>query len=168
MELLTVGQIVNTFGTSGELKVVSHSDFSSKRYKVGSVLRLRNDATGHELEVTVLAYRRHRGLDLVRFEGIDDTNANKYFGYYVLANKDDIKLPKNTYFHNDLIGCHIFDEKGKHHGDVVAVVDYGAHPILKVVGEGEKRFQIAFVPFFIIKVDIDNKSIIVNFIDGML
>lgn len=168
MELLTVGQIVNIFGTGGELKIVSHSDFSSKRYKIGNRLLLKDEATGHELETTVVSYRRHRGLDLVKFEGIDATNAIKFFGYYVMAPKDDIKLPKDTYFHSDLVGCRIHDEKGRPQGVVEAVVDYGAHPILKVVKDEVTKYQIPFVPFFILKVDIAEKTITVNFIDGML
>ncbi len=167
MDLLTVGQIVNTFGTQGELKIVSFSDFSKLRYQPGNRLLLRNESTNAERFVTVTSYRRHRGLDLVKFEEITNETAKQFFGYYVLASKDDIKLPKATYFHADLIGSSIINKEKQQLGIVTDVVDYGAHPILKIEYE-QRKYQIPFVPFFIVKVDIDHKEITINQIDGLI
>ena len=168
MELLTVGRIVNTFGTSGELKIVSFSDFSAKRYALNATMLLRNEETNEEKQVTVTGYRSHKGLDLVRFAEIDATNATKYFSWYVLAPKDAIKLPKQTYFHADLVGCSLIDETGAKLGAVTSVVDYGAHPILKAETPAGHSFQVPFVPFFIVKVDIASKTITINVVDGLI
>jgi 16S rRNA processing protein RimM len=168
MQLVIVGQIVNTFGIQGELKIVSFSHFSKKRYAAKKQVLLRDEASGQELWVTVVDHRVHKGLDLVRFEGIDSHNANQYINWYVLADKNDIKLPKGAYFYDDLVGANVYDEEGKSHGQVIQVVDYGAHPILKVAIDEEHKYQIPFVPFFILKVDVAAKAIIVHFIEGML
>ncbi len=168
MHLVTVGQIVNTFGIQGELKIVSFSHFSAKRYAPNKQVLLRNEKSGQELWVTVLAHRSHKGLDLVRFEGIDSHNAEQYINWFVLADKEAIQLPKGTYFYDDLVGSTVVDEDGTPHGQVTQVVDYGAHPILKVTEGEDRHYQIPFVPFFILKVDIDAKEIKVHFIEGLL
>ncbi len=168
MPKLIVGQIVNIFGIHDELKIVSFSDFSAKRYKIGNKLVLRNEMTDQEFEAKVTSYRRHRGLDIVGFEGITTQNAAQYFNWNVLADKHDVKLPKHTYFYEDLVGCLVEDDQGMKLGEVVKVTDYGAHPLLIVKRVDDTTFQVPFVPFFIKNVDITAKAIIINVIDGML
>jgi 16S rRNA processing protein RimM len=132
-------------------------------------LLLRNELTSEEKNVTVSSYRVHKGLDLVKFLEIDATTATTYFSWYVLAEKDDIKLPGDTYFHVDLIGCVLIDESNNELGKVQEVVDYGAHPILKAKTFNEgKAFQVPFIPSFIIAVDINHKTITIRPIEGLL
>jgi 16S rRNA processing protein RimM len=168
MNFLTIGRIVNTVGIKGDLKIVSFSDFSKKRYKIGNSLLLRNEDTGQEQTVIVNSYRTHKGLDIVMFEGIDGVSATSYIGWYVLGPKDAIKLPKDTYFHVDLVGCSVNDEDNNKLGSVIKVKDFGAHPILIVKREDETTFQVPFVPFFLRKVDIDTRTITIHVIEGLL
>jgi 16S rRNA processing protein RimM len=168
MQLVTVGQIVNTFGVQGELKIVSFSHFSTKRYAPKKQVLLRNEATGQEQWATVIHHRAHKGLDIVQFEGIDSFNAKTYLNWHVLADKDAIKLPQDTYFYDDLVGSTVIDEAGVPHGQVSQVVDFGAHPILKITIDEDHKYQIPFVPFFILNVDIVAKTITVHFIEGLL
>jgi len=167
MDLLTVGQIVNIFGIQGELKIVTLSHFADKRYQIGAKLLIRNETKNLEKWVTVTGYRRHRGLDLVKFEGIDANNAAKYFSWYVLAEKDAIALPDGSYYYDDLVGCRVVDEDGHFLGTVVSLTDFGAHATLIVQTEEDRKMQIPFVPFFIKQVAIKDKTITVHVIEGL-
>lgn len=167
MSLVTVGQIVNIFGVQGELKIVSFSHFSNKRYLVGTKLLVKDETKGLEQWVTVKSYRSHRGLDLVSFEEIDTNNAAKYFSWYVLAEKNDLKLPKGSFFYDDLYGCEVVDEDGAHIGKVTTITDYGAHATLIIDVQKDKPMQVPFVPFFIKKVDLKTKTITIHVIEGL-
>ena len=67
MEYIRVGNIVNTFGIKGELKVKSLSDFENERFKKDQQLYIKyhNDY----LAVIVNSYRIHKGfiLSVYRF-----------------------------------------------------------------------------------------------------
>jgi len=167
MSLVTVGQIVNIFGIQGELKIVSLSHFSKQRYIVGTKLLIKDETKGLEQWVTVKSYRHHRGLDLVSFEEIDTNNAVKYFSWYVLAGKSDLKLPKGSFFYDDLYGCEVIDEENNRIGKVTAITDFGAHQTLILDAGKDKPMQVPFVPFFIKKVDLKTKTITIHVIEGL-
>ena len=73
-----VGQIVNTHGIKGEVKVKSNSDFTDTRFQPGEVLTVNHQ--NHEEQLTVLSYRVHKGFHdnqpIVRVINIFETGAN--------------------------------------------------------------------------------------------
>lgn len=67
-----VGQIVNTHGIKGEIKVKSNSDFTDVRFQPGQVLTVVHN--NNDLEYTVKSHRVHKGLHMLTFEGINNIN----------------------------------------------------------------------------------------------
>ena len=67
-----VGQIVNTHGIKGEVKVKSNSDFTETRFQPGEQLLVKHNNT--EIVYTVASYRIHKGFHMLRFEGINNIN----------------------------------------------------------------------------------------------
>jgi 16S rRNA processing protein RimM len=66
------------------------------------------------------------------------------------------------YYWVDLIGCRVTNPAGDDFGEVVAVEDHGAHPLL-VVGEGaEGGRMIPFVAQFILSVDVAGRAIVAD------
>ncbi|MDN8760555.1 ribosome maturation factor RimM, partial [Staphylococcus aureus] len=55
-----VGQIVNTHGIKGEVKVKSNSDFTETRFQPGEVLTVKHN--NNEIQLTVTSYRVHKGF----------------------------------------------------------------------------------------------------------
>ena len=53
-----VGQIVNTHGIKGEVKVKSNSDFTDTRFQPGEVLIVNHHH--NEIEMTITSYRIHK------------------------------------------------------------------------------------------------------------
>ena len=66
-----VGQIVNTHGIKGEVKVKSNSDFTDTRFQPGEVLIVNHHH--NEIEMTITSYRIHKGFHMLKFEGINFT-----------------------------------------------------------------------------------------------
>ena len=162
MEQVIVGQIVNTHGIKGELKVKSSTDFVEQRFKKGAHLLIDNH--GQMQDMTVASHRFHKGHVLVAFQGYQDINlVEKYKGCYLYANKDVELLDEEEYYVGDLIGCDVFDQ-GKKIGYVEDVQLYEHHDILVV--KAKKRIMIPYVDAFIENIDIENKRIDTTLIEG--
>ena len=65
MEYVRVGNIVNTFGLKGELKVRSHTDFDDIRFRVTQQLYIRYQNVFEP--VVIKTYRVHKGFILISF-----------------------------------------------------------------------------------------------------
>lgn len=94
--------------------------------------------------------------------------ANLYRGYLVQVSQESLgKLDSNTYYHHELIDCHIVTSSGKSVGKVIEIVDNGAQKLLRVQLNG-KTILIPFLQYFIQSVDIQTKTIIIHEIEGLL
>ena len=167
MEYLSLGVIIGSFSLDGSVKVLSSTDFALDRYEIGNKLYLRKD--DEILEVTVKDYRRSGNTDVVTFNEIttvEEALAKK--GFEVLINKDEAVLPKNYYHFYELESCDVYDKDGNKLGHVKKVEEYPAQITLRVKTSNGKEFQVPFVDAFIRKVDIKNKKIVINLIEGML
>ena len=65
-----VGQIVNTHGIKGEVKVKSNSDFTDTRFQPGEVLIVNHHH--NEIEMTITSYRIHKGCLLYTSDAADE------------------------------------------------------------------------------------------------
>lgn len=162
MEQVIIGQIVNTHGIKGELKVKTSTDFIAERFQKGSQLMI--DDHGNKVSVVVKGYRLHKGHVLVSFEGLLDINlVEKYKGCYVYALKDESLLNEDEYYVGDLIGCDVY-QSGQFIGQVTDMQLYDHHDIFVV--EGKQRILIPYVDAFVKNIDIEAKRIEVQLIEG--
>ena len=90
MEYVRVGNIVNTFGLKGELKIKSHTDFEDVRFKVTQQLYI-SYMNAFE-PVVIKSFRKHKGFILLSFEKQDINLVEKYKGC-------DIFIKKMMYIH---------------------------------------------------------------------
>lgn len=165
MEYIRVGNIVNTFGIKGELKVKSLSDFENDRFKKDQQLYIKyhNDY----LAVIVNSYRVHKGFILVSFKGMLDINlVEKYKNCDIFISKDDIPLlSKGQYYFFQLKGCQVYHDN--QFIGLVKSVESGYQTILRIQNK-DKEVLIPYVDSFIKSVDIDSNRIDVDVIEGML
>lgn len=165
MELI-IGKIVNTYGLKGELKVFSYSDFSKKRYQKGKKVILYSPE-GEKVEVIIDTHKQVKGIDIISFKDMKDINlVEKYKNYEIRILKED-DLPNEYYYFVDLIGCKIM-HKEKNIGIVIQVLDSGNQHNLRIKKNDGKTFLYPFIGQFLKKVDIENKTIFINPLDGML
>ena len=66
------GQIVNTHGIKGEVKVKSNSDFTATRFQPGENLIVKHN--NNDIQYTIASYRIHKGFHMLKFEGINNIN----------------------------------------------------------------------------------------------
>ena len=96
MERVIIGQIVNTHGIKGELKVKSSTDFVEERFEKNAHVYI--DDHGQMIDMKVLSHRFHKGHILVTFQGYQDINrVEKYKGCFLYADKDLELLDDDEY-----------------------------------------------------------------------
>ena len=168
MEFLTVGQVVRTIGLKGEVKVYPSTHFRETRFKKGARVFLLNDNNEIERELTIKLHRTNGDCDNLIFEEISSIEeAEKINKKYLFVEKNPGILGKNEYFFSDLVGMKVDFDNGQSIGVVKAVEEFTSYATLRVKTEG-KDVLIPFVKAFIKSVSLEEKQIIINFIEGLL
>ena len=156
---LEAGKILNTFGIRGEVKLQPWCD-SAEFLRPYQTLYIDGAAR------PVASSRVHKGMLIVRFEGVEDVNAamalKNTVAYFA---REDAKLPAGRYFIADLIGARVVDENGADVGELTEVLDMPAGQVYMV--QGETEHSIPAVPEFILDIDADAGVIRVRLIEGM-
>ncbi len=153
------GRIVNTHGVQGEVKIEVWLDSPKfmkkfKRLFVG------------EKEFEILSGKEHKGFFIARLKGVDDINAAMPLkGKDVQVLKEDAKLPKGSFFIQDILGAKVTDEDGNPIGVLKDVMETPASLIYVV--QGDTEHLIPAVPEFIKETDAENGIIKVRLIEGM-
>ena len=169
MEYVSLGVIKDSFGLDGTLKIFSTTNMSKKRYVKGAMVFLYNPQTKGREEKKVLAFRHSDVFDFVKLEGIDNPEFAKTLkGHEIHVIKDTKDLEKDTYFYSDLRGCKVVDEKGNKLGTVKEVEEFPAQLTLRVKRAGKSDFFVPFIKQFIKEVNIEDKRIVIEVIEGLL
>ncbi len=117
-------------------------------------------------ELKLVSARVHKGFLIAKIEGVDDINAAMPLkGRTVCIRREDARLPKGTFFLQDIIGAAVVDESGKEIGTLTDVMEGPAGNIYIV--NGEREHLIPAVPEFILSTDAEAGIITVRLIEGM-
>lgn len=161
MEYIFVGEIVNTHGVKGEVRLISDFKHKEKVFSKGFTLYVGR----FKDQLKVNSYRYHKIYDMITFEGINNINdVIMYKGDSVYINKEDLKV--DDLFNEELIGLNVYFGE-KLIGSITHIVNNNAHDIL-VVKNDEINHLIPNLSEFIEKVDLDNKRIYIKEIEGLL
>lgn len=161
--LLEVGQIVNSYGIKGFLKVVPLVDNKEQFYSFKK-LYMQNQK---ELDIEEIKFSKN--LVLVKVKGIDTIeDAIKLKNLYLYAKREDIKLEEGAHFIVDLIGLEVYTEDGKLLGLLKEVLQPGANDVYVVENEDKKQILLPVIPDVVKNIDIPNKKTIVHLINGLI
>lgn len=166
MDYIQVGKIINTQGIKGEVKIYPLTDDISRFDELEKVY------IGEE---KVLVYIEKnwskKEFVILKFVGYDDINEVLKFKneYLYIEEKDKIKLEEDSYFIFDIVGCNVLDIKGNKIGIVTQVITNTGNDIYIIKSEdNSKNYLVPAVKQFIKKVDIENKEIIIEPIEGLI
>lgn len=141
-EYFEVGQIVNTFGIKGQLKVKPFTDDINRFEELKTVyICKKNEMKKAEIEDV----KYNKQCVLLKIKGIEDlTEAEKYKGLFLkIDRKDAKKLPKDTYFIADILGLEVYTEEGELLGKVDDIFPTGANDVYVIKDEMRKTIIIA-------------------------
>lgn len=155
MERMTVGQIVNTHGVKGEIKVFPLTD-DSRRFKKLKTVYLDGS------EVKIESVKIGAKVVILKLSGIDTPEeAEKYkFKYLEIDRSNAVKLEKDRYFVVDIVGCSVYDTDGLKIGDVIKVLNLPSNDVYQVMGE--KEILIPALKSVVQEININDKKIIIR------
>lgn len=158
-EFLDCGQIVNTHGIHGEVRVVPWADSPDFLRGFGT---LYVDGAPRK----VLSSRVHKGSVITMLDGVDTVEeAMRLKGKTVQIRRADAKLPEGAFFLADIIGLDVVDEAGRRLGTLKEVLSPSRQQVYVVAGERE--ILIPAVPEFILETNIEGGYLKVRLIEGM-
>ena len=158
-EFLDCGQIVNTHGVRGEVRVVPWADSPDFLRGFGT---LYVDGAPRR----VLSSRVHKGSVITKLDGVDTVEeAMRLKGKTVQIRRADAKLPEGAFFLADIIGLDVVEENGQKLGVLKEVLSPSQQQVYVV--EGEREILIPAVPEFILETNIEGGYLKVRLIEGM-
>lgn len=166
-QLMEIGQIVNTYGIKGYLKIVSYTDDIIRFEKLESIyIEVKKELKDFIIEDV----KYSKNLVLLKLKGIDDINSAEIYKncYIKIPRSQAVKLPENSYFIVDLIGLNVYTDNDEELGNIIDVFSTGANDIYVVKNELGKQVLLPAISDVIKKVDIQNKKMIVHLIDGLI
>lgn len=151
----------------GEATIEVRTDDPDSRFAIGSTLQTDPSSKG---PLTIRDARFHSGTLLLSFDGVDDRNAVEALRNVLLmadVNPEEANISDDDFHISQIIGCKVLDASAKDWGVVTDVLHLPAQDTL-VINHGGKEILVPFVKAFVPTIDVKNKEIIVNEIEGLL
>lgn len=154
--MLYIGDLVNTHGIKGEVRIISNFKYKDIIFKPNNNLYINNE------KLKIKTYRKHKNYDMVTFENYNDINeVLKFKGSKVYINKDEYTFPGPL--NEDLYGKKVYD-KDKYIGTLENIINNGGGELLVV--KGKKEYLIPYVDEFVTNIDDSvHLKLIKGFID---
>ena len=164
---LEIGQIVNTLGIKGFVKVNRFVDDIS-RYDDLEKVYVRRNKELKEMEVEEVKY--HKNMVLLKFKGIDRVEDAELLrnSYLEVDRENAIELQEGEYFIADLLGLNIFDEEGKELGKLEDIFNTGSNDIYVVRTEDGKQLLLPAISEVIKEINLEESKIVVHLLEGLI
>lgn len=166
MDYIKVGWITNTHGIKGELKIHPLTD-DINRFDDLKKVYIGNNKVAAEIE----RVKYIKGWVILKFKEFNNINeVLQYKGDYIyIDERDRVELPEDHFFIFDIIDCSVYTTKGEKIGLVVDVLQYASNDVYVVKDHNnEKEYLIPAVKEFVVEVDVEDKKIIIDPIEGMI
>lgn len=166
-EYFELGQIVNTFGIKGMVKVKPFTD-NIEQFEELEKIYIKNKSGKKEYQIEEVKY--HKQMVLIKFKGIENPEeAELLRNSYVLINRKDAKpLEEGTYYIVDLLESEVYTDEDVLLGKVEDIFNTGSNDIYVVKDDLGKQILLPGIPDVIKQVDIENKKITVHIIPGLM
>ncbi len=168
-DLLRIGRIVGTHGIKGEVNVFPLTD-DPKRFSVLQDCFLVSEIDNKRITIKAIGAKYSKNKVILKLEGIDDCDkALTLKGKYIEVSRENaVKLPRDSYFICDLIGCMVIDEAKGELGVLIDVLQTGASDIYIVKRDGLKDLLIPAIKEVVKEIDFEKMTITVKLLDGLL
>ncbi|MFN0121866.1 MAG: ribosome maturation factor RimM [Blastocatellia bacterium] len=170
-ELITIARVARPHGVRGEVVADLLTDFP-ERFAARRTIQILL-ANGFPCALELQQGRVHKGRAILKFAGHDTVESVEKLrdARLVVPRSQLTKLPGDTWYEFELIGCEVFDSHGTRVGTVSAVRHYGAAPLLEISDTGKEPHREYLVPLtraICPEVDTTGKRIVIDPPEGLL
>lgn len=162
-QFLEIGQIVNTHGLKGEVRVDPWCDSPDFICEFDS-LYLKN---GDVFEIT--QSRPHKNVAILKIKGIDTIEQADALRKTVLyINRDDVVLEDDAYFIQDILDCKAVDaDTQQEYGKITDVIKTGANDVYQITADDGKNYLIPVIDDVVISADVDEGIVTIRPLKGI-
>lgn len=160
-----VGQIVNTFGIKGEVKVTPFTDDINRFDSLEKVyVKTKKEEKLYNIENV----RYHKNMVLLKLENVNTMEDAEMLrnAFLEIDREEAIPLEEGTYFIADLIGLDVYTDEQEFLGKVEDIYNTGSNDIYVVKNELGKQILLPGIEEVIKEVKLDDR-IIVHLIPGL-
>lgn len=163
MKFYKIGTIVNTHGIKGEVKIVSNTDFEVERFSSGNKLYIEEKQV-----VTIKNARNNNGSWIVLFQEFNNINEVEAFkGKEIFVKDEDrLELEDDDFYYDQIIGLDVFDLNNNKIGVIQNIISLPSNDVWSI--KGVKEYLIPYTEQVVKEVDLVNKKIIIDAIEGLL
>lgn len=164
---LEIGQIVNTFGIKGMVKVKPFTD-NIERFSNLEKIYIKNKSGQTEYKIQEVKY--HKNMVLIKFEGIENPEQADLLrnSYLIVDRETEEPLEAGRYYIVDMIGLDVFTDDNEYLGKLEDIYNTGSNDIYVVKNELGKQILLPAIEDVIKNIDMDNKKVIVYLIPGLV
>ena len=164
---LEIGQIVNTFGIKGMVKVKPFTD-DINRFDRLKKIYISNKNGKKEYQIQEVKY--HKNMVLMKLKGIDTPEQADLLrqSYLLVDRADEEPLEEGVYYIVDLLGLEVYTDDNKLLGKVDDIFNTGSNDIYVVKDEMGKQILLPGIPDVLKNVDLEKGRITVHLIPGLI
>ncbi len=165
-KVLQVGEIVNTHGLRGEVKIVPWTDYPEVFEDFDCVYLEKNNT-----KLTIKSIKYQKSNLIVKFDEIPDINeAERLKGSVLYVEREQLGEPEEGYYICDLLGIKVIDENENEIGVIKDVISTGKCNDVYVLSakDGGRDILIPVIDEVVLDVDIDKEICRVHIIEGLL
>ena len=166
-EYFEIGQIVNTSGLKGVIKVKPFTDDITKFNNLKTIyILIKKELKEFKIEQV----RTNKNMVFLKLEGIDTIEEAENFRnlYLRVKRSKNEKLEEGTYYVVDILGCVVYTDEQKELGKVDDIYNTGSSDIYVVKDEKGKQILLPAIKDVVKKVDVKNKKITVHLLEGLI
>jgi 16S rRNA processing protein RimM len=154
-----VGRFGKAFGVLGWIKVISFTIPEDNILKFKPWLIKKN---GLWKEIYFVDSKRHAGSIVVKLSGCDSPEkASEFTNIKIAVKREQLpELEDNERYWHDLVGLKVINKAGDELGVVQNLIETGSNDVLVVMGE--KRILIPYTSEVVVRVDLQDKLIMVD------
>lgn len=166
-EYFEIGQIVNTSGLKGILKIKPFTD-DIKKFSNLKTIYIKTKSGLTEFKIEQVRYVKN--MVMLKLAGIDTVEeAEKYRNLYIKILRDqEEELEEGSYYVVDILGCKVNTDANQELGKIVDVFQTGSNDVYVVKDEQGKQILLPAIKQVIKNVDVKNKIITVHLLEGLV
>lgn len=165
-EYIKIGQIVNTHGHKGGLKIYPLTDDAQRFLALEKVYIKCADCY---VAYTVAKVQLYKNVVFLSLQEIADMNAaEKLKGLYLEIPQAEVRpLSPGSYYHFQLIGLDVYEDE-QYLGKLSDVLQPGSNDVFVVKTPENKEIYLPALKSVITRIDLDNRRIEVKIPPGLL
>lgn len=162
--MIKIAKVVTTRGIKGEIKLISFSNISD-------LFESLTDVIIGEVKYKIEHVKYVKNCVILKLGGIENPEDARAIlvGKDVFVRDEDMpELEDDSYYVKDMIGIKVYDDSGEYIGKIKSVFFTPANDVYEIEQEDGKTVLIPAVKEFVENIDMTDKKMTVNLIEGMI